>query len=169
MTLPPLPPWEGAHVLIVHFPVGLLLVAPLFILLAMLLPRVHGLALAAWLLLFVGTVAAWVAVASGHAAFEDVGGDLSPAAIDLLHQHAHMGVNVRNMFTGLCLAYGLVLLIPRFIKRLVPVTFRIAGSLVILALYAFAALYLANTAQAGGTLVHTDGVRANLNPQTAPQ
>jgi uncharacterized membrane protein len=31
LTLPPLPTWQAIHPLIVHFPIALLLVAPLFI------------------------------------------------------------------------------------------------------------------------------------------
>lgn len=171
MTLPPMPPWEGFHVLVVHFPVALLLVAPLLMLLAMFLRRrMPGFGLAAWIVLLLGTIAAWVAVASGQAAFLDTG-EMPDAARAVMVQHGDMGEIVRDVFTGLCLAYGAVLLAPVIFKRVKPGAWSVGGTLVVLAVYAWAAIYLANTAHLGGTLVHQYGIRAALGEtatDTAP-
>ncbi len=39
MFLPSLPGWDGLHPLVVHFPIALLLVAPVFVVLGLVLPR----------------------------------------------------------------------------------------------------------------------------------
>ena len=49
------PPWEGLHVLVVHMPIGMLLTASLFVLLATVFPRWAG--TTALILLVLGT--AW--------------------------------------------------------------------------------------------------------------
>jgi hypothetical protein len=68
--LPPIPSWAGLHPLMIHFPIALLLVAPLFIVAgAILSPRKSRPAMMAALLLMVlGTVSIFVAVESGEAA-----------------------------------------------------------------------------------------------------
>ncbi|HMM34152.1 MAG TPA: hypothetical protein PKA62_05380, partial [Thermoanaerobaculia bacterium] len=69
IELPPMPSWDGLHPLIVHFPVALLLVAPVLVLLALVV-RGHrrGLLLAALALMVLGTAASWVAVSTVEAA-----------------------------------------------------------------------------------------------------
>lgn len=168
MNLPPLPPWERLHVLVIHFPIGLLLVVPLLILLAMFLhKRLPGIGLVAWLLLLIGTVACWVAVATGNAAFNETG-EMPDAAREIMMRHQKMGVDARNMFTALCGAYGLLLILPLMIKRLKGPAVMAAGSVVILAVYAWMAIYLANAAHLGGRLVHEYGVRAEPPPAAEP-
>ena len=64
-----LPPWAGMHPLLVHFPIALLFITPLFLLLAVLLGRQNrAWALTALLLLLLGTVGIFAAAASGEAA-----------------------------------------------------------------------------------------------------
>jgi uncharacterized membrane protein len=153
-------------VLIVHFPIALLLIAPLFMVLGMLLPRrMPGLALAAWLLLLLGTVAAWFAVASGHAAFDAT--IVPEAAQSVAERHASMGETTRNIFSTLCAAYGVVLLVPVLFKRVKAGPWRVVGTLVVLAAFVPSAIYLSNTAHLGGRLVHEFGVQAILSDQPA--
>src|SRR5512140_602898 len=68
-SLPPLPTWDGLHPLVTHFPIALLLVAPLFLVLG-LVRRSSGrpFLLAALLLMALGTIAIFVAVPTGEAA-----------------------------------------------------------------------------------------------------
>jgi uncharacterized membrane protein len=69
--LPTWPGWDGLHPLVVHFPIALFLVAPVFVLLAMLRPaRTATFAVPALILLALGTIAAFVAVETGEAAAE---------------------------------------------------------------------------------------------------
>ena len=161
MTPPPMPPWSGMHVLLVHFPIALLIVAPLLMFIAMFFQKKFpGMAFIACLVLFLGTIAAWVTMKTGGAAFEEAATD-NQAGQALMHEHQEMGEKVPWMFTGLFVAYLLVLLLPLMIKRLKPVTVRIFGTLLILVPYAFAAIYLSNTAHKGGLLVHFYGIHAD--------
>lgn len=160
MRLPPWPPWPGFHVLVVHFPIALLLVAPLLMVLAMIAPRKwSGMASAAWIVLLLGTVSAWVAVSTGHAAYEETG-DMPDAAHQIMVRHGDMGETVRDVFTGICVGYGAVLLAPALFKKLKVGAVRALGTLVVLAVYAWAGVYLANTAHLGGLLVHEYGIQA---------
>ena len=69
--LPPWPGWDGLHPLVIHFPIALLLTAPVFVLLAMIQPkRGASFGLSALVMLVLGTAAAFVAVETGEAAAE---------------------------------------------------------------------------------------------------
>src|SRR5450759_3598419 len=68
-SLPPLPTWDGLHPLVTHFPIALLLVAPLFVVLGLFRrPSARAFLLAALLLMVLGTTAIFVAVPTGEAA-----------------------------------------------------------------------------------------------------
>ncbi|MGE3852796.1 MAG: DUF2231 domain-containing protein, partial [Planctomycetota bacterium] len=59
---PPIPPWNGMHPLVVHFPIALLMLVPLFLLVALAVRRHRiAFALSALMLMAIGTVSVWVA------------------------------------------------------------------------------------------------------------
>ena len=163
-TPPPLPPWEGAHTVIVHFPIALLLVAPLFVLLG-LLPRVgRGLGLAALVLLALGTTAAYVAVEAGEDAAKLV--VRSPDMEPVLERHEELGEKIPLVYTVLTAVYAMILLVPGLLKKLgalkkdlprvVPVVAQIGVWIALL----ITSLVLANVGHLGGQLVHRFGVQA---------
>ena len=83
---PPIPSWDALHPLIVHFPIALLLVAPILVLGGMLLPRQStGLFIAALVLMAIGTVATYFAISTGEAAAE-IAERVTPAAA-ILENH----------------------------------------------------------------------------------
>jgi uncharacterized membrane protein len=165
--LPPLPGWTGLHPLVVHFPVALLLVAPLFVLVGLLLgaPRNRSWLAAALALLALGTVGAWFAVATGEAA-----GTLAERSAQInaaLEHHEALAERTRAVFTVLTAALAAILLAPAALRRpLARVPQTTLLGLFLVAYLAGAAL-LANTAHAGGRLVHQLGVRA-LVADTGP-
>jgi uncharacterized membrane protein len=167
--LPSWPGWDAAHPLIVHFPVALLMVAPLFVLLAIVAPK-HAACLgaSAFVLMLLGTIAAFVAVETGEATAEFA---LKTDAITkVLDRHKELAGLTRNVFTALTALYALVLLLPRLSRKAARPAFRSVANVVMLALLGAGALLVANTGHLGGRLVHELGVRAMWPqaPATAP-
>jgi uncharacterized membrane protein len=167
VELPPLPGWDGLHPLVVHFPVALLLVAPLFVLVALFLSPARGRAplLAALALIALGTVAPWVAAASGEAAGKLA--ERSPEINAALERHEDLAEATRTMFSGLTLALAAILFGPALLRRQLARAPLLALLGAFLVTYAAGAALLANTAHNGGRLVHQLGVRAWM-PDVAP-
>lgn len=106
--LPPIPSFDGLHPLVVHFPVALLMVAPLFLALAALFPsKADCFGRAALLLLALGTIASFVAVESGEAAARLA--DRTPEINAQIERHEDLAETTRNLFATLTAAYAAVL------------------------------------------------------------
>jgi uncharacterized membrane protein len=163
MSLPPVPPPEARHVLIVHVPIGVLLIAPLFVVLAMLFRRWFG--WAALVLLLVGTTAAWAAVYTGRAA-RDVVEDGPQAMFDLIEKHEALAIQASQVFIGLTVAYALILLLSVFSQNIAKLKVWVPLNLVFLGCLGLAILMLSNAAHQGGYLVHVHGVHAALGVET---
>jgi uncharacterized membrane protein len=158
-TLPPIPSWDGLHPLVVHFPIALLISAPLLVVLGLLFRKDgRGLHLAALLLMVLGTVAAFVAVETGEAAAELA--DRTPEVMTVIQTHQRLAETTRYIFAGLTAAYALLLFLPRLLKRDLSRRAGLVMNLVFLAAYSGGVLFLVNTAHNGGRLVHEMGVHA---------
>ena len=158
---PPIPPWQGLHPLIVHFPIALLIVAPVLVVMGCVIPKHgRGCSFAALAVMALGTAAAYVAVATGEAGARLV--ERTPEISAVLARHADLAEKTRLAFTVLTLIYGAILAAPALLKRPLArkVEIPLHGAFVIL--YAAALLLLVNTAHRGGLLVHEYGVRAML-------
>ncbi|MFB3815733.1 MAG: DUF2231 domain-containing protein [Terriglobales bacterium] len=164
---PPIPSWEALHPLIIHFPIVLLLVAPLFILIGALLPaRKARPALAAGLLLMImGTASVFVAAETGEAAGEIAERNLAIKGV--LEQHEELAEQTEVVFSVLTVVFALLLLGPILLLRAPARMTTTVLPLVFLLFYSAGALLLINTAHQGGRLVHEFGVRA-LAPASPP-
>jgi len=165
--MPPLPPYEGLHPLVVHFPIGLLMSAPVLLLIAMFVPtRRATWAGAALVVIALGTFASFLAVSTGEAAAEIA--EQYPAAEQTLERHEEMGETTRVLFAILTLLYSgvvaAVALRGEKMRRLIWIG--VTG--VYLVLYAGGLVYLANTGHEGGRLVHVFGVQAPFGEAAAP-
>ena len=166
-AFPPIPSWQAMHPLIVHFPIALLLIAPLFILSgAVRKPeRSFPFMLAGLILMAVGTVSAFVAVWSGEAA-----GGIAESALQVkavLELHQDLGETTAIAFSALTLVFAVILLVPRMLKRQPVRMLSTVLPLIFLVFYATGAISLVNTAHQGGRLVHELGVRAPMAPSVA--
>ena len=167
LTLPPLPPWHAIHPLLVHFPIALLLIAPLFIMLGFLgkPERSFQFMLVALILMGLGTVGAFVAASSGEAA-----GELAeniPRAKGVLEQHQELAETTEIAFSALTLIFASILFVPRAFKCPATRATSTLLPLVFLVFYATGTITLANTAHQGGRLVHELGVHARAQPGAA--
>lgn len=171
MLLSILPGWESVHPMLIHFPIALLLIAPLFILIAAVLspPKGRPYMVSALILLGLGTVGLFFAVPTGEAAAKLLprGG----AAGELLTAHQNLAFEARGIFVMLVILYISVMLVPMVLHRDGRL-FSTVLPLAFLLLYGAGAVVLVSAAHAGGTLVHASGAHAassseSQNPQMA--
>jgi uncharacterized membrane protein len=166
-SLPPLPPWNAAHVLLVHFPIGLLLLAaPALLGIALIIPpAARQFAAAAAIVFAIGTAGLYVAAQSGGAAYELAkrqGALDDPEIAKHLNEHADLGVKARNFYTVFTALLALYLLLGTAGQRKVAPGAHAAVLLVFLAGSVGLGLVLANAGHLGGELVHVHGITAPL-------
>jgi uncharacterized membrane protein len=164
--LPAWPDWDGLHPFVVHFPIALLLFAPVFVLLGMLTRRRStAFGMSALLLLVAGTAAIMIAISTGKAAGELA--DHTPAINAIMSRHVESADRVRNVFAALTLLYALLMALPRWLKALARPALALASHAVFLALLLAGCLLLVDTSHEGGRLVHQLGVHAMMPAEAA--
>jgi uncharacterized membrane protein len=157
---PPIPSWDALHPLVIHFPIALLLITPIFILGGALLEPVKGrpYLIAAMALLLLGTAGTFVAVETGEAAGELA--ERTPAVQQVLETHEALAERTRAVFSVLSVIFVVLVAVPRWTKRADNRMATTVLPLAFLVLYSAGILLLLNTAHNGGRLVHEFGVRA---------
>lgn len=168
--IPSLGPWETIHPLVVHFPIALLLTAPMLMLIALIIESFRKVfALAAFVVVVCGTVGAFVAVNTGEAAEELAEAQLSgnTQGMEVFERHEELGETTRNVFAVLAVVYGAVIVATVALKRTFTPLREAGLHLIFLLVYLGCTLLVINTGHLGGRLVHEFGVRANVN--AAPQ
>ena len=163
LQFPTLLPWDSLHPLIIHFPIALLLVSPLFILISAVLtpPKGRPYMVAALILLLLGTASLFLAVQTGEAA--GALAERTPPVEALLHGHQTLASETRNVFVTLSIIALGVFFFPRLLRKERPLLSR-ALPLSFLVFYAVGIIFLVNTADRGGRLVHELGVHAIISP-----
>lgn len=157
--LPPIPSWEGLHPLLVHFPIALLLVVPVFLVGGLMFKKLRaGAAIAALVLMLMGTTGAFLSVATGEAAGELA--ERNVAVNEALEEHEELAEDSQWVFAGLTAVFAVLVIVPRFLKRPLPAGLVVGGHVVFLVVYLGGTVLLANTAHAGGRLVHEFGVHS---------
>ena len=164
LHFPPIPSWDGLHPLIIHFPIALLLIAPIFVVAGAALPPSKGrpYLIAAMVLLLAGTASIFIAVETGEAAGKLA--ERTPGMEQILEHHESLAERTQAVFSVLSVIFVALIAVPWFVQRtesrltttILPVAF--------LVLYSAGALLLINTAHNGGRLVHEFGVRAMVSP-----
>ena len=158
---PPTPDWDALHPLVVHFPIALLLVAPLLIVIGLLLPKTgKSYHVAALALMIVGVVAAWIAVNTGEAAGKLA--DRMPPVGAVLDRHKELGETVRTAFTVLTVVFAAIVFGPSLLKNPLSRMVNVPIFVVFLLVYLGCTSFIARTAHQGGLLVHEYSVHAFL-------
>lgn len=166
--LPPVPGWDAMHPLLIHFPIVLLLLAPLFVLIATILrpPRNRPYMTVALIMLLLGTLSLFFAASSGEEAAELADRDGGINAIISTHQA--LASTCEIFFSVLSACFAGIYIWPRVSRRLETRIISTVVPLVFVCLYSLGLLYLINTAHAGGRLVHEFGVHAMMPQDTTP-
>lgn len=157
--------WTSVHPMIVHFPIALLLVVPLFILIGAILspPRGRPFLVSALILLGLGTAGLFFAVPTGEAAARLATGN--DQLLEVLKRHQDLAFETRGVFVLLLVLYSAVLL-PRVLVRPGRL-FSTVLPLAFMLFYCTGAVLLLDTARQGNTLVHTLGLHET--PSASPQ
>lgn len=168
LNLPVVPTWSGLHPLIVHFPIALLFVTPLFVVLGIVTGPLKGrpFLVSALILTALGTGSIFVAVETGEAASELVSS--TPAVGTVLRQHQDLAETTEVLFTLLTVVLAALLYVPKLFRREVGPQVNVALLAVYLLFYATGVLFLVNTAHRGASLVHEFGVKAPVASSDAP-
>ncbi|MGA8043967.1 MAG: DUF2231 domain-containing protein [Terracidiphilus sp.] len=165
---PPIPPWDALHPLVIHFPIALLLLSPLFILIGSVLapPKGQPYRIAGLIILMLGTIGLFVAASTGEAAGElaERGGGVDA----VLSAHEHLAEQTRIFFAGLSVILLGMTVLPGVLRRQETRLSSTFMPLAFLILYSVGILFLVNTAHAGGRLVHEFGVHAVLPAEAGP-
>ncbi len=168
IQFPPIPSWDALHPLIIHFPIGLLFIAPVFVLIGSLLAPEKGRAylITALILMVLGTGSIFFAVETGEAAGELA--ERTPAIEAVLKHHQQLAEATQVGFSVLTVVFAAILFVPRVLKRASTRMVSTVLPLVFLMFYGAGMLLLTNTAHNGGRLVHEFGVKAMLTASPLP-
>lgn len=153
--------WSAMHPEVSHFPIVLLVVAPVFVLLALWrrAQRTTLMAVAAGLLL-AGTLSVYLSASSGDEAKKQAPETAEVKAA--VEHHESLASVARAVFTGLSVLLLALLYGPRLAKRTLQPRTATALTVVFLVLYLAAVVVLLDAAHSGGILVHKLGVHARL-------
>lgn len=157
---PPIPTWDSLHPMIIHFPIVLLLLTPLFILTSAALPPKKGrpYLIVALIMLLLGTGSLFLAAATGEAAarLAERGGPVDAA----LATHQRLAEETKIVFSVFSVILLGVVALPRILHREETRLTAAWMPLSFLVLYCAGILFVVNTAHAGARLVHEFGVHA---------
>lgn len=157
---PPMPSWDSLHPMIIHFPLVLLLITPLFLLIGAALSPSKGspYILAGLLMLLLGTGSLFVAASTGEAAAKlaERGGPVDA----VLEAHQSLAAETEIVFSVLSAILLGIVLLPRVLRREETRLTTTWMPLSFLVLYCAGVLFVVNTAHAGARLVHEFGVHA---------
>jgi len=161
--LPMIPGWDGIHPLLIHFPVTLFFLAPVFVLFAGFAKTTtrNTFLICALTVLLLGIVSTYAAFEAGQTAAATV--TPTGEARTVVERHQQLASLARSSLTAASLLFGLTLLICTcFHLRMYELTGVLPlGSVVF---YALGLFWLINAAYNGERLVHEFGVGRIVNP-----
>jgi uncharacterized membrane protein len=161
--MPPLPPWNQIHPLVIHFPIALTFLVPVFLLLAAVIRKARlSLLFSAALIAVLAAVGSAMATSSGEAG-EDAIPD-SPLARQVLHEHEELGELARNINIGAALLLTGSWLTLWLLGPKVKAPIATAALVVLTLAYTWPVLAIAQAGHEGGRLVHELGTQAWATP-----
>jgi uncharacterized membrane protein/cytochrome c556 len=165
---PPIPPYDGLHPIVVHFPIALLLTVPFFVVLASIWKsQSRSLLLSALILCLLGTGLTYLATSTGESAEQFA--ETVPGIGSTLDEHEDLADLSQKLFLGVCALMIAVTGLYWKYHGSTSTSLRFIMAAIVLILYAGPSLVLVNAASLGGRLVHEHGAKARLSAiQVAP-
>ena len=154
-----MPSWSSLHPVIVHFPISLLFVAPLFLLLGALTKK-SVFQTTFLILLGVGTMGTMLAVSTGEAAGEKIT-VINDELLETLEQHESLAKKSRTVFVLLTLV-GMCWQLFKHRLSIISTFIKTTAILIYIVAYGSGLIMLGNAAHHGGGLVHHHGVHSDL-------
>jgi uncharacterized membrane protein len=142
LQLPPMPAWDSMHPMIIHFPIVLLLLSPMFVLISAILspPKGKPYMVSALQILLLGAGSLFFAGSTGHSAagLAERGEAVDP----VLEAHEDLASETQIVFAGLSAILSGMYFIPRLLKRQENRLFSTFLPLAFLVLYTAGFLFL---------------------------
>jgi uncharacterized membrane protein len=158
LQLPMFPGWDEIHPLLIHFPLTLFFLAPVFALLAASTKAAtrRAFLLSALLLMLLGTISTYVAFEAGKAT---VTSEASEESLAVIERHRELAELTRSSFSLATLLFGFTVALVSFLHLRVR---ELTGVLPLgaAAFYLLGLFWLIHTAYLGERLVHEFGVGA---------
>lgn len=154
-----MPNWSDIHPAVVHFPIALLFIAPLFLVLGSIFKK-QDFTLTFLILLLLGSLSIMVAAATGEAAGEKIT-VINDALLETLERHESSAEKSRTIFIILSIA-GIAWHFLRTRASRIPEQTKTLAAVCFLILYGYGLWTLSNAAHHGGGLVHHHGVHSDL-------
>lgn len=156
--LPKPPVWEGMHPLIVHIPVAVLMIVPLFIIIGIIWrdkAKCHF--TVALILMVIGTIGTYFSVASGEAAMQLA--KRSEEINSVLADHETLAMWTRTIFSILTIIY-IALIVFLYSKKEINPKITSFIHLIFLGVYCLGVFFLTLTGHQGARLVHEFGIQS---------
>ncbi len=149
------------HPLIVHFPIALFCVAPLFLIASFIFKEQKFIILnITCTLMIIGMLSGFLSVFTGEQSAEYLEAD--PAYVQTLDAHYHLAETAQKIFTVLTLVLGVFLIFNKQLTVKFGKSFHNIFLIIFLIAHMIGLLFLSNAAHYGGKLVHKHGITTTL-------
>jgi uncharacterized membrane protein len=158
-----MPNWSDIHPAVVHFPIALLFIAPLFLAIGAIYKK-QDLKIAFLILLVLGTLSIIVAAATGEAAGEKIT-VINDSLLETLDNHESAAELSRTIF----IIASMIAVAWHFLRNRAsnfPQPIKRIAIFLFVCLYGFGLMTLSAAAHHGGGLVHQHGVHSGLFKET---
>lgn len=151
------PGWEGMHPMIVHFPIGLLVILPLLLLLSLVIKEQNKcFTNASLIILIIGTLGTMLSVATGLASMEVA--KITEEAKEIINKHESLAAICRNLYMSFTVFYAIFVYYTN--KNIMKPSLKATLQIIFIVYSLLGIWFLVNTGHYGARLVHEFGVHA---------